>query len=68
MFIWGTVANLPAVEYTVLLDRGTSLTADAALLTGRREHLPSREVLYPLHSRHRPAGNNTAYLGDGSRL
>jgi len=29
---------------------------------------PSREVLYPLHSRHRPAGNNTAYLGDGARL
>ena len=40
------MANLPAVEYTVLLDKGTSLTADAALLTGRRELLPlSRGVV-----------------------
>ena len=37
-------------------------------LTGRRELLSSREVLYPLLCRRKRADRNAAYLGDGSRL
>ena len=66
VYFGGTVANLSAVEYTVLLDRGTSLTADASHRKARASSL-SRDVVsaaVPAQA----ADNNTAYLGDGSRL